>query len=57
MIAIHLIGDGSGLRTAVIFFYCSKGISMLENAARLSLSIPEKLKSVLAQGFCLVCVK
>ncbi|MGM8363958.1 phage holin family protein [Virgibacillus sp. W0181] len=50
MIDTHLIGDGSVLRTAVIFFYCSnEGISMLENASRLGLPIPEKLKSVLAQ--------
>ena len=50
MIDTHLIGDGSVLRTAVIFFYCSnEGISMLENASRLGLPIPEKLKNVLAQ--------
>src|SRR5699024_8062832 len=40
MIDTHLIGDGSVLRTAVIFFYCSnEGISMLENASRLGLPI------------------
>ena len=50
MIDTHLIGDGSVLRTAVIFFYCSnEGISMLENASRLGLPIPEKLKDALAQ--------
>ncbi|NCB42134.1 MAG: holin [Clostridia bacterium] len=49
-IDVNLIGDGSVLRTAVIFFYCSnEGISMLENAARLGLPIPAKLKVVLAQ--------
>jgi phage-related holin len=43
-------GDGSVLRTAVIFFYLSnEGISMLENAGHLGLPIPEKLKDVLAQ--------
>ena len=50
IIDAHLIGDGSVLRTAIIFFYCSnEGVSMLENAARLGLPIPEKLKDILAQ--------
>ena len=49
-IDVNLIGEGSVLRTAVIFFYCSnEGISMLENASRLGLPIPVKLKAVLAQ--------
>ncbi len=46
----HVIGTGSILRTAVIFFYLSnEGISLLENAAHLGLPIPEKLKVVLEQ--------
>ena len=50
IIDTHLIGDGSVLRTTIIFFYCSnEGVSMLENAARLGLPIPEKLKDILAQ--------
>jgi len=50
IIDTHLIGDGSVLRTAIIFFYCSnEGVSMLENAARLGLPITEKLKDILAQ--------
>ena len=50
MIDTNLIGDGSVLRTAIIFFYCSnEGVSMLENAGRLGLPIPEKLKDSLAQ--------
>ena len=50
IIDTHLIGDGSVLRTAIIFFYCSnEGVSMLENSSRLGLPIPEKLKDVLAQ--------
>lgn len=50
MIDTNLIGDGSVLRTAIIFFYCSnEGVSMLENAGRLGLPIPEKLKDILAQ--------
>jgi len=47
---VNILGDGSVLRTAVIFFYLSnEGVSMLENAAHLGLPIPEKLKEVLAQ--------
>ena len=46
----HIIGEGSVLRTAVIFFYLSnEGISILENAARIGLPVPEKLKAVLEQ--------
>lgn len=46
----HIIGDGSVLRTAVIFFYISnEGISIIENAGRIGLPIPEKLKSILEQ--------
>lgn len=42
-----VIGSGSVLRTAVIFFYISnEGVSLIENAGHLGLPIPEKLKSV-----------
>lgn len=47
---IYVIGSGSALRTAVIFFYISnEGVSLLENAAHLGLPIPEKIKTVLEQ--------
>lgn len=47
---IHVIGNGSVLRTAVIFFYISnEGVSLVENAGHLGLPIPEKLKDILAQ--------
>ena len=46
----HIIGTGSVLRTAVIFFYLSnEGVSLVENAAYLGLPIPAKLKAVLEQ--------
>lgn len=46
----HIIGNGSVLRTAVIFFYLSnEGLSLIENATHLGLPVPEKLKAVLAQ--------
>ena len=41
---------GTGMRTAVIFFYISnEGVSLLENAAHLGLPVPEKLKDILQQ--------
>ena len=46
----NVIGDGSVLRTAVIFFYLSNdGVSLLENASHLGLPIPEKMKEILEQ--------
>lgn len=45
---VQVIGTGSVLRTAIIFFYISnEGVSLLENAAHLGLPVPEKLKVVL----------
>ena len=47
---VLVIGTGSVLRTAVIFFYISnEGVSLLENAAHLGLPVPEKIKTVLEQ--------
>ena len=47
---VDVIGTGSVLRTAVIFFYISnEGMSLLENAAHLGLPVPEKIKAVLEQ--------
>ena len=47
---VNVIGTGSVLRTAIIFFYLSnEGVSLLENAGHLGLPIPEKLKDVLEQ--------
>lgn len=45
-----MIGTGSVLRTAIIFFYISnEGLSLAENAAYLGLPIPSKLHKVLEQ--------
>lgn len=45
-----VIGDGSVIRTAVIFFYLSnEGVSILENAAHIGLPVPQKLKDILEQ--------
>ena len=47
---IHVVGTGSVLRTAVIFFYISnEGVGLLENASHLGLPVPEKIKEVLEQ--------
>jgi len=47
---VQIIGTGSVLRTAVIFFYISnEGVSLIENAAHLGLPVPEKMKNVLEQ--------
>ena len=46
----EVLGSGSALRTAVIFFYLSnEGVSILENAAHAGLPIPQKLKEILVQ--------
>lgn len=47
---VVILGEVGVLRTAVIFYYLSnEGISLLENAARLGLPIPSKLRDVLEQ--------
>lgn len=49
-IDVQVIGNGSVIRTAVIFFYISnEEISLLENAGRLGLPIPVSIKNVLQQ--------
>ena len=46
----HVIGFGSTIRMMVIFFYLSnEGVSILENASRIGLKIPEGLKQILSQ--------
>lgn len=50
LVDVYVLGQEGVLRTAVIFFYLSnEGISFLENAGRLGLPIPAKLKDVLEQ--------
>ena len=45
-----VVGTGGALRSAVICFYLSnEGLSMIENATRLGLPVPDKLKDILAQ--------
>jgi len=50
IVDMHVVGSNEALRSAVICFYLSnEGVSVMENASRLGLPIPEKLKAVLAQ--------
>ncbi|MFA5732810.1 MAG: phage holin family protein [Acidithiobacillus sp.] len=50
MIDCNLIKDGGIIRTTVIFFYLSnEGISILENADKLGVRIPHKLRTILKQ--------
>lgn len=50
IVDLNVVGSNEALRSAVICFYLSnEGVSVLENASRLGLPIPEKLKAVLAQ--------
>ena len=47
---VAVIGTGSVLRTAIIFFYISnEGVSVLENAGHIGLPIPQKMKDILGQ--------
>ena len=47
---VNIIGSGSVLRTAAIFFYLSnEGVSLLENAAHRGLPVPNAMKEVLQQ--------
>lgn len=50
IIDFHLIEKGCAVRTAVIFFYLSnEGLSIMENAAKVGLPIPEKLQTVFTE--------
>ena len=47
---VHVAGSGAAVRTAVICFYlANEGLSILENAARLGLPVPGRLKAALEQ--------
>jgi toxin secretion/phage lysis holin len=44
----YLPGNGSAMRSAVLFFYISnEGISLIENASEIGLPVPEALKGIL----------
>ena len=48
IVDVNILNSGAAVRSAVIFFYLSnEGISVLENAVKLGLPVPEKLRNVL----------
>ncbi|HFZ9532335.1 TPA: holin family protein [Streptococcus agalactiae] len=50
LIDTEIIKQGGAIRTMVIFFYLSnEGLSILENAVRIGLPIPEKQQALLKQ--------
>lgn len=50
IIDMQVIGSGTMIRTATIFFYlANEGISIVENAANLGLPVPKKIKEILLQ--------
>lgn len=50
IIDTQIFKEGATLRTAVIFYYlANEGLSIVENAARLGLPVPDKLKAALEQ--------
>jgi toxin secretion/phage lysis holin len=50
IIDFYILEKGSAIRTAVIFFYlANEGFSILENATRIGLPVPEKLKGILQE--------
>ena len=50
IIDTHVLGDGTVCRSAVVGFYlANEGLSILENAGKIGLPLPEKLLDVLEQ--------
>lgn len=50
LVDTYIIGTGSALMTAVIlFFAANEGISIIENAAKLGMPVPKKLRDILEQ--------
>ncbi|WP_270970118.1 phage holin family protein [Streptococcus agalactiae] len=50
LIDTEIIKQGGAIRTMVIFFcFSNEGLSILENAVRIGLPIPEKLQALLKQ--------
>ena len=50
IVDIYILQNGSAIRTAVIFFYLSnEGLSIVENAAKIGLPVPDNLKKVFTE--------
>ncbi|MEW6960317.1 MULTISPECIES: phage holin family protein [Actinomycetaceae] len=49
LLDVHVLGEAGILRTATIFFYlANEGLSIIENATRIGLPVPDKLRDALA---------
>ena len=50
IVDINVIGDGHVLKTVTVVFYiCNECISLIENAGRIGVPVPQKLLDVLEQ--------
>lgn len=50
VVDVYVLGSGSAVRGMVIFFYlANEGLSILENAGKLGVPYPDRLRSVLEQ--------
>ena len=50
IVDFYILEKGSAVRTAVIFFYLSnEGLSIVENAAKIGLPVPESLGKVFSE--------
>ena len=50
IVDVHVVGNGSALRGAVISWYLSnEALSLFENASHIGLPVPDPLKNALAQ--------
>ena len=50
IIDFYILQNGSAVRTAVIFFYLSnEGLSLIENADKIGLPVPDSLKKVFTE--------
>lgn len=48
MLDAYVVRTGDVVRTAIIFYYISnEGVSLIENAARLGLPVPPKVRNIL----------
>lgn len=50
IIDVNILQNGSAVRTAVLFFYLSnEGMSIVENAAKIGLPVPEHIKRIFVE--------
>lgn len=50
LLDVHVLGNGSTVRTMIIGFYlANEGISILENAGKIGIPLPKKLRKILEE--------